>query len=54
MGDGDTEFEDIDLGNEPDWAGYDERAEDSVGIYELKSQILRAKNWRKLDNHILR
>ena len=36
-GDCDSEFHDIDLGNEPDWAGYDEQYEATVGVYELKT-----------------
>ena len=35
--DGDTEFDDIDLANEPDWAGYDEGGDCAVGVYEFKS-----------------
>ena len=37
QGDGDTEFDDIDLSGDPDWAGYDEGADASVGVYEFKS-----------------
>ena len=40
--DGDTEFDDIDLANEPDWAGYDEKGDCSVGVYEFKSKIVRS------------
>ena len=44
-GDGETVFDEIDLGNEPDWAGYDEdvNADCCVGVYEFKSKIERAK-----------
>ena len=41
QGDGDTEFDDIDLANEPDWAGFDEGGDCAVGVYQFKSQILR-------------
>lgn len=27
----------------PDWCGYDEEAEDSVGVYEFRSQFVRSK-----------
>jgi len=27
----------------PDWAGFDEEANESVGIYEFKSQFVRSK-----------
>ena len=40
--DGDTEFDDIDLANEPDWAGYDEKGDCSVGVYEFKSKVVRS------------
>ena len=29
--------EDIDLGNEEDWAGYDEEGDCATGVYEMKS-----------------
>ena len=35
--DGDTIFDEIDLANEPDWAGYDEKGDCAVGVYEFKS-----------------
>ena len=41
--DGDTEFDDIDLANDTDWAGYDERGDCPVGVYEFKTQIIRGK-----------
>ena len=42
-GDGETIFDDIDLGGEDhDWAGYDEGGDCAVGVYEFKSQIIRA------------
>ena len=40
--DGDTEFDDIDLATETDWAGYDEGGDCAVGVYEFKSRIVRA------------
>ena len=38
-------FDEIDLANEPDWAGYDEdvNADCAVGVYEFKSKIERSK-----------
>ena len=41
-GDQDTMFDEIDLSQEPDWAGYDEENDCSVGVYEFKSQIIRS------------
>ena len=37
QGDQDTTFDDIDLSQDPDWAGYDEDADCAVGVYEFKS-----------------
>ena len=34
--DGDTHFDDIDLTTEPDWAGYDEKGDCAVGVYDFK------------------
>ena len=33
----DSKWDDIDLGNEPDWAGYDEDKECAVGAYDIKT-----------------
>ena len=38
----DSVFDDIDLGNEEDWAGYDEDKDCAVGVYEMKTQIIRS------------
>ena len=46
-GDGDTIFDDIDLSGDPDWAGYDDGAEDAVGVYEFKSKIVVAQGKKK-------
>ena len=46
-GDGETEFDDIDLANEPDWAGFDEDGDCAVGIYDFKSQIVTGKKGKK-------
>ena len=43
QGDGDEVFEEIDLANEPDWAGYDESADCSVSIMDFKTQIIRSQ-----------
>ncbi len=43
QGDGETVFDDIDLSEDPDWAGFDEDADCAVGVYEFKSQIIRGK-----------
>ena len=40
--DGDTHFDDVDLSKETDWAGFDEGADQAVGVYEFKSQIIRS------------
>ena len=42
-GDGDTVFDDIDLANEPDWAGYDEGADEAVSVMEFQSQVIRSQ-----------
>ena len=36
-GDADTEFDDIDLQTEQDWASYDESADCAVGAYDFQS-----------------
>ena len=36
QGDADTELDEIDLVTETDWAGYDEGAEVTVGVYDFK------------------
>ena len=36
-GDGETEFDEIDLANEPDWAGFDEAGDCAVGVYDFKT-----------------
>ncbi|XP_031568015.1 UPF0587 protein v1g245604-like [Actinia tenebrosa] len=36
-----TKFTDIDL-SEADWSDYDERAQQSIGIYEVASQFIKA------------
>ena len=38
----DEVFDDIDLGNEEDWAGFDEAGDCAVGVYERKVQIIRS------------
>ncbi len=38
----DEVFDDIDLGNEEDWAGFDETGDCAVGVYERKVQIIRS------------
>ena len=40
--DGETEFDGIDLANEPDWAGFDEEGDCSVGVYDFKTQVIRS------------
>ena len=42
MGDAESIFDDIDLNDEPDWAGFDEDGDCAVGVYEFKSQIIRS------------
>ena len=39
-------FDDIDLSGEPDWVGYDEKANRAVGVYEFKSEIATAVDAR--------
>jgi len=38
----------------PDWAGFDEEANESVGIYEFKSQFVRSKKWVNKSINILK
>ena len=38
----DEVFDDIDLTVEEDWAGFDEQGDCAVGVYEMKTQIIRS------------
>ena len=46
-GDGDTEFDDVDVTDGDEWASYDADADCTVGVWEFKSQLVVSKGGKK-------